>query len=128
MEDPEESSLTRDLLQYLPDSTHATGFDIVQKHLSKIIAAVVFLSLASIALIRVSPEQLPEVVSAIFKSSAIGASGWIAALLIFLVSRFIVYFIQVTHTKEIERLTKERDYLQEKLIGSPVKHSEQESN
>ena len=100
-------------------------WDILYIHGGKLISGVVIVVLGAIALIRSNPADIPKILTSIFSSGSWCLIGWTIAFLILFFSIVIVSIIFVIYPKEIQRISKERDILQERLLGKPVQHSEE---
>ena len=97
--------------------------DVLYRHGAKIFGLFVILVLGTIALLRADPCDIPDVLTAVFASDVFRWLGWIVAGVILLISIIVVYIVCKIYPKELERVCKERDRLQEHLLGQPVVHS-----
>ena len=75
------------------------------------------------ALWNARSEDVPRIVEAAFQSSIIEFAGWIVALAIAAFATITIIFLEKKNKTEMERLTAERDHLQQHLLHSPVQHS-----
>ena len=69
-----------------------------------------------VALIRARRQDIPLIVKMLVDSYGFCATGWILAVVIVLTSIILVKLLKSTFKEEIDRLTKERDELQKRLI------------
>jgi hypothetical protein len=73
-------------------------------------------AVAIVALLRAKREDIPLIVKMLVDSYGFCATGWILAVVIVLTSIILVKLLKSTFKQEIDRLTKERDELQKRLI------------
>jgi hypothetical protein len=85
---------------------------LTSKNLSITIVGAVLL----VALIKAKPEDIPEIVKTITNAGNFCNLGWIFAILFLLGGVIIVRLQSNSHSKEISRLARERDKLQERLL------------
>jgi len=102
---------------------HASFIDVLFRHGGKISGWFAVLILGLIALIRAKPDDIPKVFESIFITEIFCYLGWIVAVLILLCSLFVAYLIWKIYPKELERVCKERDRLQEILLDRDIRHS-----
>lgn len=102
---------------------HATVGDILERHAARIIGFLVSGGVAAIVLLRAKPEDLPRIAEILFRSDFALWLGWGLAIL-FLILLVVAYtIVRKRYRSEIDRLCRERDGLQERLLGGSVKHS-----
>jgi high-affinity nickel permease len=83
------------------------------RNLSVIVMGVIFL----VALWRAQPKDIPQIVETICGSHDISIIGWLFALIILVSAIVFLRILTRIHDREIERLVKERDKLQKKLLS-----------
>jgi len=69
-----------------------------------------------VALLKAKREDIPLIVKMLVDSHVFCATGWILAIVIVLTSVILVLLLKSTFREGIERLARERDDLQKKLI------------
>lgn len=92
---------------------------VLYQHLGKILSAAVIIFIFS----RADPKDIPDMWRELFASDAWEWAGWIVAAVIMLLSVGTVIMMRNLYKPEIARLTKERDELQARLLGTNVQHS-----
>lgn len=100
-----------------------TWEDILYRQGGKVSGFFVVLVLGSIALIRSNKGDIPKVIGSIFSSSTFCWIGWVIAVLILIFSLILGIIMWRIYPRELERVCKERDKLQEMLTGRNVQHS-----
>jgi hypothetical protein len=83
------------------------------RNLSVIMAGTVLI----IAMTRADSKDIPQIVATLANSKSSAVLGWSVATIILVVSVFLVRILSRIHDREIERLVKERDQLQQKLLN-----------
>lgn len=101
-----------------------TTSDVFYRHGGKFAGFFVILVLGGIALLRAEPADIPKVLQSIFTSNAFFWMGWFFAVIILISALIIGYIMFRKYPKELDRVCKERDRLQEKLTGKQVRHTE----
>jgi formate hydrogenlyase subunit 4 len=76
------------------------------------------------AIVKAPSNKMPEIIKTLAERSVVWTfMGWIVAAILLVIS--IVFFVMMrrVYLDEIDRVKKERDELQEKLINQAVQHS-----
>jgi len=82
------------------------------RNLAIVVTGVVF----AIALFKADQKDIPKIVETIVNSEHISIIGWIVAIIILVASIVLIKIMCIIYDKEIERLVKERDQLQKRLL------------
>jgi hypothetical protein len=91
-------------------------------NIGKLLFTATVIILGTIALVRCEPKQIPEVLDSIFSNRIFSWAGWIVAVLVLVAAIVICKMKDEMHDREMDRVVKERDKLQEAAIGH-VEHS-----
>lgn len=83
------------------------------RNLSVLVAGAV----AIVGLLKADQKDIPKIFETLFASHAWCALGWIIAVVILASSIIFVRLLMRIDGKEIDRLAKERDRLQKRLLG-----------
>ena len=78
-----------------------------------------------IAIIRADPKDIPTIVQTLVDSRSTAIIGWSIALIILIGAVVFIRLLTYVYEKEIERICKERDKLQSKLLGDVQKIEDQ---
>lgn len=70
-----------------------------------------------VALFKSDSKDVPTIVETVFKSNLWAFVGWLLFLVTVVTSAIVMRLGIRIHDKEIVRITKERDRLQERLLG-----------
>lgn len=70
-----------------------------------------------IAMTRADTKDIPKIVETLANSNHSAVLGWSIATIILIGSVFIIKMMCKIHDREIERIAKERDQLQQKLLN-----------
>jgi hypothetical protein len=83
------------------------------RNLSVLVSGAVII----VGLLKAKQEDIPKIFETLFGSHLWAALGWALAILILVGSIVLVRLVMRIDGKEIDRLAKERDRLQEKLLS-----------
>jgi len=83
------------------------------RNLSVLIAGLVLI----IAMFRADQKDIPVIVQTLVDSRSTAVIGWALAFIILIVAVVFVRLLSHIYEKEIERICKERDKLQNRLMG-----------
>jgi len=84
------------------------------RNLAIIVTGLVFI----VALIKAQRQDVPQIVQTICSSRDIAIIGWGFAVFILVVAIALLRIVCSIYDKEMDRLVKERDRLQEKLLAN----------
>jgi len=84
------------------------------RNLSVVIIGLVLI----IAICRADPKDIPGIVQTLVNSRSAVIVGWAIAAIILIAAIVMLRLLSYVYEKEIERLCKERDKLQNKLLGA----------
>ena len=82
------------------------------RNLSVIVVGAVLI----IAMTRADTKDIPKIIEILADSHHSAVLGWSIALLILISAVFLIKIMFKIHDREIERIVKERDQLQKKLL------------
>jgi uncharacterized membrane protein len=82
------------------------------RNLAIVVSGCVFI----FALWKSDPKDVPQIVQIICGSRDIALLGWIIAFIVLAVAIVFIMILCKIHDREIERISKERDRLQEMLL------------
>jgi hypothetical protein len=82
------------------------------RNLSVVVTGIVLI----VALLKADPKDIPEIIKTLVGSSSFAVIGWTLAMVFLLGAIGAVSLVVFLHGKEIDRLAKERDSLQGKLL------------
>lgn len=102
---------------------HITLWEVLYRHLAKVTGILAALILGSITLLRCAPEDIPKVAATIFTSNLFNWIGWIIATIVLLTTIVFLRYDHNIKARELDRVCKERDLLQEKLLQRAITHS-----
>jgi len=91
------------------------------RNLSVIIIGAVLV----IAITRADPKDIPIIVQTLVDSRSTAVIGWSIALIILIGAVVFIRLLTYVYEKEIERICKERDKLQSKLLGGGENREDQ---
>jgi hypothetical protein len=89
------------------------------------LSVVVVGAVLVIAIIRADPKDIPTIVQTLVDSRSTAIIGWSIALIILIGAVVFIRLLTYVYEKEIERICKERDKLQSKLLGDVQKIEDQ---
>jgi predicted membrane metal-binding protein len=67
--------------------------------------------------VKADPKDIPKIFDSLFASHLWAALGWALAIILLICSIILIRIIMMIDGKEIDRLAKERDELQKKLLA-----------
>ena len=74
-----------------------------------------------VALIKADSKDIPQIVNTLVNSGRFSIFGWFIAVIILVASIILIRIMCKIYDREIERLVKERDQLQAKLLENSGK-------
>lgn len=107
---------------------HPDWRDVFYEHFGGILAAIVVLALGLTALLRADPKDIPAIIGTIFGTPLFCLLGWVLAVCALVVGAVVVWLLRNTYRKELDRVCKERDALQTRLLPPEATHTEDEYN
>jgi hypothetical protein len=100
-------------LQSSNSPTHRRAYFLSTKNLSLVIVGVILIY----AMYRADTKDIPKIVEIVFESHVATALGWGFAVMILAIAVVFHRLSAAIYEKEIARITKERDRLQELLLN-----------
>ena len=86
---------------------------LTSKNLSIVVTGLVLL----FAIAKAETKDIPKIVETIFGSNTLAVTGWILAVILLIGNIVSVKLLIKLHDREMDRIAKERDDLQMKLIS-----------
>ncbi len=75
---------------------------------------------------KLEPNEPTKILQLLLSSNLFAVGGWVCFTLTVVGGIFSIRFMRARYLEEIERLCKERDQLQEKLLERALRHSNSE--
>jgi len=86
---------------------------LTSKNLSIIVVGIVLI----VAIIMADPKDVPKIVDIVVGSHVWATTGWVLAVIFLIAGIALMKLLMTIYDKEIDRIAKERDYLQNILIN-----------